>query len=509
LQHKRITEWLITTCWWFQPFFCAIIIFAGPVRASGPDYTLLPFGGLPFSFKIPFSTGLAGNLIKKIGMQNLHLFISVIIAVIIVLIATQLFGRLFTFLKQPRVVGEMFAGVFLGPTVIGYFFPAVSESVFSPAVKPFLFVLSNFGLSIYMFIVGMEVDSHKVEKKLLRHTMLLSLATIIVPFALGLGYGLVYFDLFKGANAHTLDFCIFVGSALAITAFPMLARILQENNLVKTKLGTISLLSASIQDVVSWILLSYVTAAATHAGGSKTVVTIALAFAFFGVMFFAVKPLLKRMLKKVDMNKPQSVQNYLSVVLVLLLANALITDAIGLYSVFGGFVTGLIVPRNKELVDHITARIKDFTVILLLPLFFAFSGLNANMLVLGKMSFFVPMLIAVVLAFAGKYLSTLFSMKSMGYNWKESSAIGGLINARGLMELIIANLGLMYGVISAELYSILVLIAVLSTLCAMPIYRLSKIKPEAPEVPEMKVNKPVISTVRKQVVAEEEMEMAV
>jgi Kef-type K+ transport system membrane component KefB len=449
-------------------------------------------------------------------MQNLHLFISVIIAVIIVLISTQLFGRLFTFLKQPRVVGEMFAGVFLGPTVIGYFFPAVSESVFSPAVKPFLFVLSNIGLSIYMFIVGMEVDSHKVEKKLFRHTMLLSMATIIVPFALGMGYGLVYFDLFKGANAHTLDFCIFVGSALAITAFPMLARILQEKNLVKTKLGTIALLSASIQDVVSWILLSYVTAAATNAGGGKAIFTFVSAFAFFGVMFFIVKPLLKRMLQKVDMSKPQSVQNFLSIVLVLLLVNALVTDAIGLYSVFGGFVTGLIVPRNKELIDHITARVKDFTVILLLPLFFAFSGLNANMLVLGKIGFFVPMVIAVVLAFAGKYLSTLFTMKGMGYNWKESSAVGGLINARGLMELIIANLGLMYGVISPELYSILVLIAVLSTLCAMPIYNLSKLKPEAAAG---KNSRPAIPVVKKEVMEvqeiktvkemEEEMEMAV
>jgi Kef-type K+ transport system membrane component KefB len=435
-------------------------------------------------------------------MQNLHLFISVII----VLISTQLFGRLFTLLKQPRVVGEMFAGVFLGPTVIGYFFPAVSESVFSPAVKPFLFVLSNIGLSIYMFIVGIEVDSHKVEKKLFRHTMLLSLATIIVPFALGMGFGLYYFDLFKGANAHTLDFCIFVGSALAITAFPMLARILQENNLVKTKLGTISLLSASIQDVVSWILLSYVTAAATDAGGGKTVMTVVLAFVFFGMMFFVVKPLLKKLLQRVDMSNAQSVQNYISIVLILLLVNALITDAIGLYSVFGGFVTGLIVPRNKELVDHITAKVKDFTVILLLPLFFAFSGLNANMLVLGKIGFFVPMVIVVLLAFSGKYLSTLFTMKGLGYSWKESSAIGGLINARGLMELLIANLGLMYGVISPELYSILVLIAVLSTLLAMPIYRLSKIKPEALET---KVSNPAVLPVGKiETKIEREMEIA-
>jgi Kef-type K+ transport system membrane component KefB len=437
-------------------------------------------------------------------MQNLHLFISVLIAVIVVLISTQLFGRLFTMMKQPRVVGEMFAGVFLGPTVIGYFFPDISAAVFTPAVKPFLFVLSNFALSIYMFIVGVEVDSQMVEKKLFRQTMLLSLTTIVVPFALGMGFGVVYFDLFKGSNAHTLDFCIFVGSALAITAFPMLARILQENNLVKTKLGTISLLSASIQDVVSWILLSYVTAAATHSGTGKTVITVALAFAFFGTMFFVVKPLLKKLLKRVNMENGQSMQNYMAIILILLLVNALITDAIGLYSVFGGFVTGLIVPRDQKVMDYITTRVKDFIILLLLPLFFAFSGLNANMLVLGKIGFLVPTVIAVVLALSGKYLTTLFTMKGMGYSWRESSAIGGLINARGLMELIIANLGLMYGVISPELYSILVLIAVLSTLAAMPIYRLSKLKPETEK---QKAVKPIVT--KEGAIAEQALEIAV
>jgi Kef-type K+ transport system membrane component KefB len=442
------------------------------------------------------------------AMQNLHLFIAVLTAVIIVLISTQVFGRLFVLLKQPRVVGEMFAGVFLGPTVIGYFFPDFSVSVFSPAVKPFLFVLSNFGLSIYMFIVGMEVDSHKMEKKLMRHTMVLSLATIIVPFALGIGFGAAYFDLFKGANANPSSFCIFVGSALAITAFPMLARILQENNIVKTKLGTISLLSASIQDVVSWILLSYVTASATNAGSGKTVITVASAIAFFGVMFFVVKPLLKKLLQKVNIKNPQSAQNYMAIVLVLLLVNALVTDAMGLYSVFGGFVTGMVVPRNKELVDYITTKVKDFTVLLLLPLFFAFSGLNANMLVLGKIGFLVPMLIAVGLAFAGKYLSTLFTMKGFGYSWKESSAVGGLINARGLMELIIANLGLMYGIISPELYSVLVLVAVLSTLLAMPIYRASRLKKEAIETTASD-DTVIVPVGKKERQLEREMEVAI
>lgn len=404
--------------------------------------------------------------------NNLDIFVSVVSAIILILIATQLCGRLFSYLKQPKVVGEMVAGVLLGPTCLGYFFPAFSGLVFSQSVMPYIFVLSNIGLSVYMFIVALEIDFSMFDKKMVKQSSVLSALIIIVPFALGAGGGVFFFDQLRGSSSSVLAFCIFLGAAMSITAFPMLARILQENNLVKTRLGTLALLSASIQDVISWIFLSFVIAMAkgeSSGAGLKTMVGAAI---FVGAMIFIVKPLVRRLSDKVKAGK-MHIQRYFSFIALLLLICALVTDYIGLYSVFGGFVLGLIVPREHFIIENITSRLKDFTVVLLLPLFFAFSGLNANLLALGQLNYFIPCLIIILLSFVGKHTVTTLVMKSAGFNWRSSSAIGGLMNARGLMELIIANVGLMFGVISNALYSILILVAVLSTLLAMPVYNFS------------------------------------
>lgn len=404
-------------------------------------------------------------------MQNLHIFISVLIAVIIILIASQLMGKLFMLLKQPKVVGEMVCGVLLGPTCFGYFFPDLSHQVFKTELMPFLFVLSNIGLSFYMFIVAIEIDFSMFDKKLIKDSTLLSGATVAGPFLLGIAAGVLYFTELRGEHANQLTFCIFMGTALAITAFPMLARILHERNLAGTRIGALSLISASIQDVVSWIFLAFVTAYAKNEGGSAGLFTLIGGIAFILLMFFVVKPLLRYF---TDRMKSETItQNYLAFIIIVLLLCALATDYIGLYSVFGGFILGLIIPRKAGLVKEISLRMKDMTVILLLPLFFTFSGLNANMLVLKDMTVFVPCIVILLFSFIGKYVFATLTMKVSGFNWRDSSAIGGLMNARGLMELIIANIGLMYGVITPALYSILVLIAIVSTLAAMPLYNLS------------------------------------
>jgi Kef-type K+ transport system membrane component KefB len=377
-------------------------------------------------------------------MQNLGLFISVLSSMIAILVISQLFGRLFVLLKQPRVVGEMFSGVFLG-------------------------------LSFYMFIVGLELDHSSSSKKTVKEAGLLSFFNILIPFIFGACFGYFSSALFKGSNGNQLQYMVFVGAALAITAFPMLARILQENGLVKTKIGSLSLLSASFQDAVSWIFLSYVTASAAGAGGVNSLLkTIGYSILFLGVCFFIIKPLLSIYFAKSDRLLGNAGKTSLVIVFILVIVNSLITDVIGLYSVFGGFVTGLLFPKRTEVTDFIRHRLSDVITLLFLPLFFTFSGLNANLLILGQLEFFIPATVITVLAFSSKYLSTLFVMKSSRYSWAESSAMGGLMNARGLMELIIANVGLMYGIINQQLYSILVLIAVTSTLAAMPIYNLSK-----------------------------------
>ena len=426
-------------------------------------------------------------------MKEIHLFVPVLAAILIVLVTTQLFARLFTMLKLPAVIGEVVGGVLLGPTALGYFFPAFSSVVFSPDVHFALFVLSNLGICLFMFIVGMEMDFQVFKSKLMKESIILSAAAIAVPFALGITFGATYFDVFRGNNTDIVQFCVFLGSALAITAFPVLARLLQENNLIKTKLGSLALLSASMQDVISWIFLSYVVATATRAGAGagQMLYTFLLTVAFLSTDFFVVRPLLRKMMAKLDPDNPSHAGKLLRVVILLLISNVLVANLIGLNSLFGGFVTGLMVPKNKALIRFCSSRLEAFGVIFLLPIFFALSGLSTNMLILGKMGVFLPSLIIMVVAFAGKYFSSLFTLKALGYSWRQSSAVGGLNNARGLMELIIANVGLTYGIITGALYSLLVLLAIVSTLLAMPIYKaslgkgLSAVPENEPGAPDM------------------------
>ena len=408
-------------------------------------------------------------------MKEIHVFVPILAALLIILVTTQLFARLFIRLKLPAVIGEVLGGVLLGPTALGLLFPEFSAEVFSQDVHFALFVLSNLGICLYMFIVGMEMDFHGFKGKQMKESIVLSATAVAVPFILGILFAAIYFDVFSGKNAGIVQFCVFLGSALAITAFPVLARMLQENNLIRTKLGSLALMSASMQDVISWIFLSYVVATAKGAdtGAGRALITFFLFVAFLCLEFFVVRPLLARVVAKLDPDNQADAGKLIRIVILLLISNVLLANLIGLNSLFGGFVTGLMIPRNKGLIRFCSSRFEALGVVFLLPIFFALSGLNTNLLVLGKMGVFFPSFIIMLVAFAGKYFSSLFSLKAMGYSWRQSSAVGGLNNARGLMELIIANVGLTYGIITEALYSLLVLLAVVSTLLAMPIYKAS------------------------------------
>lgn len=405
-------------------------------------------------------------------MSNLDIFIRVATAIVFILIISHSCGRLFQYLGQPKVVGEMISGVLLGPTCFGYFFPDYSSQIFGGEIMPFLFVISNLGLSFYMFLVGAEIDFSLFTKKIMKKSSLLSAVAIIFPFVFGGITALWYFSIFAGSGITFLSFSVFVGTAFAITAFPMLARILHEKNILNTPIGILTISSASIQDVISWILLAFVTASAANKGLESGYITLFGGIGFVVVVFLIAKPLLKIIGKRCEEKGFFSQQDF-SIIIISVLGAALITDKLGLYSVFGGFILGLAVPRSPIFSKGLEDKLKDITVVFLLPLFFTFSGLNANMLVLGNITNFVPTIIIVVFAFFSKYASAAIAMKLTGYSWRESSAIGGLTNARGLMELIVANIGLSYAVITKDLYSILVLIAILTTLFAMPIYNLS------------------------------------
>jgi Kef-type K+ transport system membrane component KefB len=406
-------------------------------------------------------------------MSNLDMFVNVAIALALILVAAQIVGSLARLIAQPRVVGEMIAGVLLGPTLFGKLAPELSASIFMPEIMPALFIICNLGLSLYMFLVGTEINLSLFNRKVLKDAGALSFGAIVVPFACGFLIASLFGKLLNTQEINYVSFGIFMGTALAITAFPMLARILQEQGIIDTRIGALSMLSASLQDVVSWILLGVVTAIATGGSLSGAWVMFVGALALVLVLFFIVQPLLRRWVEAKTEGE-QLDPALFSTVLFLLIVCAVYTDHIGLYSVFGGFMLGLAMPRNQKFLQQLSVRLKDITLVLLLPVFFAFSGLNTDLTQLATSSLVLPSLIIIAIAFASKIVPLFATMRLSGYSAADAASIAALMNSRGLMELIIANIGLFYGLIDLPLFSILVLVAITTTLAAMPLYELAQ-----------------------------------
>ncbi|NLR69208.1 transporter [Chitinophaga varians] len=406
-------------------------------------------------------------------MNNLDLFLAVLTAIIVIMIVSQVCGKLITYIGQPRVVGEMVAGVLLGPTFFGYFAPEISDRIFRVEVMPSLFILSNLGLSVYMFLVGAEIDFKLFNRKTFLDAGWLSFSSLMMPFVLGVLTAFWFSDGLKQPAVPMASYILFMGTTLAITAFPMLARLLQEKKMINSRIGVLSLLSACIQDVVSWLLLAFVTAISMNKGYGEGLKTLAGTGVFVAVVFLVVKPLLKSLGMKVE-KRGFMEQFEFGIILLLLLAAALITDYLGVYSVFGGFILGLAIPRSCPTMEkELRNKLKDMAVVLLLPIFFAFSGLKTNLLVLKNASILLPCLAIIGFAFIGKYVSCTLTMKLKGASWRDASSIGSLLNARGLMDLLVANIGLSYNIITPDLFSIIVLVAVTTTFAALPLYNLS------------------------------------
>lgn len=405
-------------------------------------------------------------------MTYLEIFVKVAVALALILAACQIIGGLAKYISQPRVVGEMIAGVMLGPTIFGNLFPDLYIKVFPQDVMPFLFVIANIGLSFYMFLVGSEINLSLFNKKLLKDAGVISASALLMPFIFGFLAMLFFGDVLNINEISTFSFTIFMGTAFAITAFPMLARILQDNNIIKTKIGGLAMVSASIQDVISWMLLGLVTVMSIGDSYTKILIMIFGAIIFVLFLFYMVRPFLAYFINKTK--NPNQDNTVFSAVIFLLIVCAIFTDYLGLYSVFGGFMLGLAMPRKQDFIEAVSIRLKDITLVLFLPVFFAFSGLNTDMTILSESGILVPTIIILIFAFASKILPLFGSMRLRGYSKKDSFSIASLMNARGLMELIIANIGMMYGLIDQTLYAILVAIAIFTTVTALPLYKLSQ-----------------------------------
>lgn len=416
---------------------------------------------------------MLSDLLSNITDPNLLLTIKVFTAVIVILMASAVCGRLALAIGQPRVLGEMVAGILLGPTLFGLLAPDLQAAVFTGEVKSVLYVISTIGLTLFMFLVGSGLEHKEGSgKNLALGGTTLAISGVLPSLVLGAGAAWLFHGQLSRPDVGPGMFMLFAGGALSITAFPMLARILYERRLQNSRIGSLVLIGASIDDAFAWCSLAVLSALHLGSGLGTVLTTIGLTSVFAVFMLVVVGRLLKPLGAKVRATGRLSFDQ-LYIVLFIALAAGLFTDLMGIYSVFGGFIAGLAMPREAVFREELHKRMMDVVSVLLLPLFFAYSGLNTDLNGLLSWALFLPFLVLLTAGFAGKYFGCALALRMIGHSWRGSYAVGALMNARGLMILIFINIGLAQGIITTEVFSLFVLIAVVTTAAAVPLYRLA------------------------------------
>jgi Kef-type K+ transport system membrane component KefB len=391
-----------------------------------------------------------------------------LLQVVVILGASRLIGWVFQRMHQPQVVGEMFAGILLGPSLLGAALPTLSAALFPPQTLGALNALSQLGLLLFMFLVGLELDTGLLRKRV-HVAVVTSHASIIAPFLLGLALAVHLYPTLAPANVPFLHFALFAGTAMSITAFPVLARILTERHLLNTPIGNIAIACAAVDDITAWCVLAGVvllvrSSAATMPFG----VTIGGSLAYLGVMVFGVRRVARRFAAAYRPDGEVS-QGLLALILLLVLLSALCTEWLGVHALFGAFLAGAVLPREHQFVEALTARLRDVTVVLLLPLFFAFTGLRTSIGLLNDPALWLDCALIILVAIAGKFGGSALVAHWSGMTWREASAIGILMNTRGLVELVALNVGLDIGVISPTLFTMMVFMALVTTFMTTPL----------------------------------------
>ena len=411
-----------------------------------------------------------GQFQQTIQENIAHPLAVLLLQITAILALARIFAYTFAKLGQPSVIGEIVAGIVMGPSVVGYWLPDAFTFLFPASSLENLHVLSQIGLVLFMFVIGMELDLSILRGRL--HTALvISHTSIVIMFALGamLAHRL-YLD-FAPPNIAFQSFALFLGIAMSITAFPVLARIIQERGLTRTRLGAIALATAASDDVTAWCLLAAVIAIVKAGSVASALFTILAAILYTAVMLLVLRPFLRR-LGEVHGERRTLSRPLLAGMLLVVLASAWVTDAIGVHPLFGAFLAGAIMPQNLAFRRALMSKLEDLSVVLLLPLFFVFTGLRTRIGLLTNEDLWWTCALVVAVAVAGKSMAAAIAAKVTGHDWKESLSIGALMNTRGLMELVVLNIGYDLGVINAELFAILVIMALVSTFMTGPVLSL-------------------------------------
>lgn len=400
----------------------------------------------------------------------LNLF-TLVLQIAVILAVCRVVGSLFRLIHQPRVVGEMFAGILLGPSLLGWIAPGLSAYLFPPASLGFLNALSQIGVIIFMFLVGLGIN----PKELKSHghaAVLTSHVSITAPFVLATVLSLYLYPKLSDDSVSFTSFALFMGAAMSITAFPVLARILTERDLLGSRLGTIAIACAAVDDVTGWCILAYIVVLIRSAHNTTSIwVTVGGILGFALIMIYGVRRLLRRY-QTIYRERGQISENLMALMLLLVLASALCTEWLGIHLLFGSFLMGAIMPKEQKFVRYVLDRFETVTVTLLLPLFFAFTGLRTNIGLVRGQEMWMYCGLIILVATAGKLGGSMVASWLSGMPAREAAGLGTLMNTRGLMELVILNIGLDIKVISPALFSMMVLMALFTTFMTTPVLEL-------------------------------------
>jgi Kef-type K+ transport system membrane component KefB len=387
--------------------------------------------------------------------------------VVVILAFSRVVRRLFVPLGQPAVVGEMAAGLMLGPSFFGWLMPRAAAALFAPNTLPALSALSQIGLVLFMFLVGLRLDSPHLDARR-RVAMVTSATSIAVPFVLGSLLAVAVHERLGLPGVGRLPFALFIGTAMSITAFPVLARILIDHRLLTTEVGVVAIACAAFDDVTGWMILSGVTALVHATDLQAFIARIVLFAGYLGAMMAIVRPALRWFARRRGPRFGESAEA-LAIGLLVMAVSAVTTQSLGVHALFGAFFAGLMMPREAHVERVFVERLEKVTVTLLVPLFFAFTGLRTSVQLIDSAALWRDAAIFLAVAIIGKGGGSLLAARAMGFAWREASAIGVLLNTRGLIELVVLNIGLELGILSPVVFTMLVLMALITTFMTSPL----------------------------------------
>lgn len=461
------------------------------VLFSGMIYTALEEGSRFSHFTQSKALPGAENhfeMFRHILIENLNNpFMILLLQIIVVLFTVRLFSFLFKYIGQPGVIGEIVAGIVLGPSLLGSFFPEFSGFLFRPESMTNLQMASQIGLILFMFVIGMELDFSTLKEKI-NETLVISHAGILVPFFLGILSSFWIYEEYASHQVSFLPFALFIGISMSITAFPVLARIIQERNMTKSPIGVIAIASAANDDVTAWCLLAVVIAIAKAGTFGSALYAVGLTAVYIMLMFMVIRPFLKK-IGDVYANKEVINKTFVGFIFLILVISAATTELIGIHALFGAFMAGVVMPANFGFRKVMMEKVEDISLVFFLPLFFAFTGLRTEIGLINSPQLWGVCGMLIGVSILGKFGGCAIASRMVGESWKNSLIVGSLMNTRGLMELVALNIGYEMGVLPPPIFVILIIMALVTTFMTTPALSLiEKI---------FEIRKPVVSLTKK------------